>query len=91
LKKPKKIPLRTCLGCKAVKPKKELVRVVRTPASEVLVDPTGKKSGRGAYICPNPDCLEMAFKKSGLDSALEISISVAVKERLRAEMMNMIK
>jgi predicted RNA-binding protein YlxR (DUF448 family) len=79
------------LGCKAVKPKKELVRVVRTPAGEVLVDPTGKKSGRGAYICPSPECLEMAFKKSALDSALEISISTAVKERLQAEMLNMIK
>jgi predicted RNA-binding protein YlxR (DUF448 family) len=89
--KPKKVPQRTCLGCKAVKPKKELVRVVRTPEGEVLVDPTGKRSGRGAYTCPNLDCLELIFKKSGLDNALEVAITPETKERLRAEMLNMLK
>jgi predicted RNA-binding protein YlxR (DUF448 family) len=89
--KPKKIPQRTCLGCKTVKPKKELVRVVRTPEGEVLVDPTGKKSGRGAYTCPNLDCLELTFKKSGLDNALEVSLPPETKERLRAEMLKIIK
>jgi predicted RNA-binding protein YlxR (DUF448 family) len=89
--KPKKVPQRTCLGCKTVKPKKELVRVVRTPEGEVIVDPTGKKSGRGAYTCFNLDCLELTFKKASLDNALEVSLSTETKERLRAEMVNMIK
>ncbi len=88
--KVKKIPQRTCTGCKMVKPKKELVRIVRTPDGELLVDPSGKKSGRGAYICPNPDCLEQAVKKSALDNALEVSISAETKERLRQEMLKLI-
>ncbi|HEY8462517.1 MAG TPA: YlxR family protein [Bacillota bacterium] len=89
--KVKKIPQRTCTGCKTVRPKKELVRIVRTPDGDVLVDPTGKKSGRGAYICPNPDCLELAFKKAVLDQALETTISAADKERLGQEILKLIK
>ena len=60
--KVKKIPLRMCTGCMEMKPKKELIRVVKTPEGEVTVDLTGKKSGRGAYICRNIECLEKAFK-----------------------------
>jgi predicted RNA-binding protein YlxR (DUF448 family) len=89
--KVKKIPQRTCTGCKAVKPKKELVRIVRTPEGEVMVDPTGKKSGRGAYTCPTPECLELAFRKTVLDNALETVISSETKERLRNEIIKLVK
>ena len=66
--KVKKIPLRMCTGCMEMKPKKELIRVVKTPEGEVTVDLTGKKSGRGAYICRNIECLEKAFKAKRLRS-----------------------
>lgn len=89
--KVKKIPKRTCLGCKNVKPKKELIRVVRTPTGEVIVDPTGKKSGRGVYTCPNLVCLEQAFKGASLDAALEINLSEETKTGLRADLLKIIK
>lgn len=89
--KVKKIPQRTCLGCKSVKPKKELIRMVRTPDGEVLVDPTGKKSGRGVYTCASIDCLEASFKGSMLDKALEVNLSIEIKERLRADLIKLIK
>lgn len=82
----KKIPQRTCLGCKAVRPKKELVRIVRTPQGEVVVDPTGKKSGRGAYTCPNPACLESALAGSSLDKALEVRVTPEIRDRLKEEL-----
>jgi predicted RNA-binding protein YlxR (DUF448 family) len=88
--KPKKVPLRTCLGCKTVKPKKELIRIVRTPNGEVIVDQTGKKSGRGAYICPNTGCLEHTLKGSFLGSALEIDLSEATKNTLREALLQII-
>jgi Predicted nucleic-acid-binding protein implicated in transcription termination len=88
--KVKKIPQRTCLGCKSVKPKKELIRMVRTPDGEVLVDPTGKKSGRGVYTCASLDCLEASFKGSMLDKALEVHLSPETKERLRTDLLKLI-
>ncbi len=89
--KVKKIPQRTCLGCKAVKSKKELIRMVRTPEGEVLVDLTGKKSGRGVYTCASINCLEAAFKGAQLDKALEVNISSEMKERLRADLLKIIQ
>ena len=89
--KVKKVPQRTCLGCRSVKPKKELIRVVRTPTGEVLVDPSGKKSGRGAYTCLNPNCLEQAFKGAVLDNALEIHLSEEMKSDLRNELRKIIQ
>lgn len=89
--KVKKIPQRTCLGCKSVKPKKELIRMVRTPEGEILVDPTGKKSGRGVYTCANLDCLEASFKGSMLDKALEVNLTSEIKENLRADLLKLIK
>ncbi|MDI3281344.1 MAG: YlxR family protein [Bacillota bacterium] len=71
---PRKVPQRTCLGCRSVRPKKELIRIVRTPEGSVVVDPTGKRSGRGAYLCPSPDCLERARKGKTLEKALEQEI-----------------
>lgn len=82
------VPMRMCVGCQEMKPKRELVRIVRTPEGEVLVDPTGKKSGRGAYVCPDESCLEKAVKARRLEKALgkEVSPEVveAVRLRLRA-------
>lgn len=66
-KRPKHIPMRTCIACKETKPKRELLRVVRTPDGHVLLDATGKKSGRGAYICARLSCWETAIKKKRLE------------------------
>ena len=60
--KTKKIPQRMCVGCQEMKPKKLLIRVVRTPEETIVIDSTGKRSGRGAYICPDPECLNKALK-----------------------------
>lgn len=87
----KKIPQRTCLGCRAVKPKKELVRIVRTPEGEAIVDSTGKRAGRGAYICPSQECLEKAFKGSLLAQALEFDLTTQIKEDLRIKLLDLIK
>ncbi|MGE5579187.1 MAG: RNase P modulator RnpM [Bacillota bacterium] len=70
---PRKLPERTCLGCQAVKPKREMVRIVRTPEGVIEVDPTGKKSGRGAYVCPNLECLELLRKGKRLERVLEVT------------------
>ncbi|GAB6157590.1 YlxR family protein [Desulfotomaculum varum] len=82
----KKVPLRMCIGCQEMKPKRELIRVVRTPQETVEIDPTGKKSGRGAYICPHPDCLQKAVKGKRLERSLECAISPEVIETLRQGM-----
>ncbi len=81
---PKKIPMRQCLGCREMKPKPELLRVVRSPEGEVSLDTRGKKPGRGAYVCPNADCLRRAVKSRGLSRALETQIPDEVMERLAA-------
>jgi predicted RNA-binding protein YlxR (DUF448 family) len=83
MKKIRKIPQRTCVGCQTVKPKRELIRVVRTPDGHTDVDPTGKRSGRGAYLCPNTDCLEKALKGRRLENALDCGIDGEVIIRLR--------
>ena len=84
--KTKKIPLRMCTGCMEMKPKKELIRVVRSKEGEVSVDLTGKKSGRGAYVCKSKDCLEKAFKTKRLSRNLEVQISEEIYDRLKEEM-----
>ena len=73
----KKIPSRQCIGCMTSRPKKELVRVVRAPSGEISIDLVGKKPGRGAYLCPNPDCLTKAKKKKALERCFEISASLS--------------
>lgn len=80
--KPKKIPLRMCSGCSLRKAKKELVRVVRSPEGEISLDLTGKKSGRGAYICPDESCLKKARKAKRLERALECGIPEEVYDKL---------
>ncbi|HAA38214.1 MAG TPA: DUF448 domain-containing protein [Firmicutes bacterium] len=84
--KRRKIPLRTCVGCQEQKAKKELVRIVRTPQGEVEIDPTGKKSGRGTYICRKKSCLEQAVKAKRIERSLQQSISPAVVEALAAQL-----
>lgn len=77
---PKKIPMRKCIGCNESKPKKELVRVVKSPEGEISVDLTGKKSGRGAYICPNAECLKKARKSKRLERLFETDIPDSIYE-----------
>ncbi len=72
--KPRKVPMRMCVGCREMKPKKELLRVVRSPEGEVALDPTGKKAGRGAYVCFDAACLRRALKQKQLDRALETQL-----------------
>ncbi|MFS8524194.1 MAG: YlxR family protein [Limnochordales bacterium] len=78
----RKVPMRTCVGCRTSRPKRELVRVVRTPDGDVTVDPTGKLSGRGAYVCPDVRCLEQALKAKRLERALQRPIPDDVRRRL---------
>lgn len=84
--KQKKIPMRMCVGCREMKPKKELIRVVRQPSGQVLLDRTGKAAGRGAYVCPDSACLEKARKSKVLERTLEASIEPAVYEQLAKEL-----
>lgn len=86
--KVKKIPLRMCTGCMEMKPKKELIRIVKSSDGEVSVDLTGKKSGRGAYICKDAACLEKAFKTRRLSRNLDIPISDEIYEKLKDEVNN---
>lgn len=81
-KRPKRQPLRSCLGCGAKRPKRELVRVVRTPTGAIEIDLTGRKAGRGAYVCPGPDCLKAAVKGKKLERALEAPVPDLVVEEL---------
>lgn len=72
--RPKKIPQRTCVACKQERPKRELVRIVRTLAGTVEVDPTGKKAGRGAYLCRSRACWNAALKKKSIEHALQTQV-----------------
>ena len=82
----KKIPQRQCRGCRERKPKKEMIRVVRGTDGTVCLDFSGKMNGRGAYICPNPECLKKVRKSKALERSLEVPIPDAVYERLQKEM-----
>jgi len=83
----KKIPLRTCVGCKEVKPKKELIRVVKQSDGKIMLDFTGKANGRGAYICPNANCLAQAIKTKRLSREFECEIPREVYEDLQTQIM----
>ena len=82
----KKIPMRQCLGCREMKPKKELIRVVRSPEGEISLDFRGKANGRGAYVCPDPACLKKAIRAKALEHAFSAPIPAEVYERLNQEM-----
>ena len=86
VKKEKKIPMRQCLGCNEHRPKAELLRVVRSPEGEISLDFTGKKSGRGAYICRDAKCLRRAAKSLRIDRTLEVSVPAEVYDAMEAEL-----
>lgn len=82
----RKIPLRKCVGCGEMKPKKELIRVLRTEENEFVLDTTGKKNGRGAYICNSKDCFSKAVRSKGFERSFKRAIPAEVYERLEKEM-----
>jgi predicted RNA-binding protein YlxR (DUF448 family) len=84
--KQRHIPQRSCVACRTVRDKKELVRLVRTPEGEVHLDPTGKQSGRGAYLCPRLDCLRVAQKRKSLDRAFKATVPTEAWARLEEQL-----
>ena len=82
----KKIPLRQCVGCREQKAKKDLLRVLRTPEDQVVIDGSGKKNGRGAYLCPSGDCLQKARKSRALARALKKEIPDEIYQSLEEEL-----
>ncbi len=88
--KPRKIPMRLCVGCREMKPKKELIRVARSPEGEVSLDPTGKKAGRGAYCCYQVECLRRALKQRQLDRALEAQLTEETNQSLMDTMQRLL-
>ena len=82
----KNIPQRQCMGCRERKNKRELIRVVRSPEGNVSLDFGGKMNGRGAYLCPDPECLKRAIRSKALDRSLEVTIPEDVYARLEKEM-----
>lgn len=86
--KPKKVPQRMCIGCQEMKPKKELVRVVKNKEGQISIDLKGKAPGRGAYICKCTKCLDMAVKAKKLERTFETAIPNDVYEKLREELLN---
>ena len=82
----KKIPMRQCLGCREMKPKRELIRAVKSPEGVISLDFKGKAAGRGAYICPSADCLKKAIKGKALEKAFSSQIPTEVYEELERQM-----
>ena len=82
----RKMPVRQCVGCQEMKNKKEIIRIIRTNEQEFLLDTTGKKNGRGAYLCPDPECFEKAVKNKGLERSFRQTIPKEVYEMLKKEM-----
>jgi hypothetical protein len=83
--KTRKIPLRKCIACQEMMAKKELIRVVKTPEDQILIDLSGKKSGRGAYLCGKVSCFKLARKQRSFDKALKHSVSADIYEQLEHE------
>ena len=88
MKRPQKTTQRMCVGCREMKEKKTLIRIVRTPQGTVEMDLTGKKSGRGAYVCNSRACLKQAEKSHALSRALNCSITPEVLEQIESQMVN---
>ena len=84
----RKVPLRKCIGCNTSKDKRELIRVVRNAEGEISIDTTGKKPGRGAYICKDAACLKLAKKGKKIDKAFDVAISDEIYDRLEQELAN---
>lgn len=83
----RKQPQRSCIGCGETKDKRDLIRVLRTPEREFMIDLTGRKNGRGAYLCRNPECLERAIKRHSLESSFRMAIPQEVYDALREELL----
>lgn len=81
----KKVPMRKCIGCQEMKNKKEMMRVLKTSDNELIIDTTGKKNGRGAYLCFSKDCFEKAAKNKGLERSFKMNIPQSVYESLKKE------
>ncbi len=81
--KPKKVPMRMCVGCREMKPKRELIRVVRAPDGTLSLDLVGKKPGRGAYVCRSEECLKRAIKQKQLERQLEVQLTDEVAAQLQ--------
>lgn len=81
----RKLPMRKCIGCQEMKNKKEMLRIIRTPEEELVIDTTGKKNGRGAYLCFSQACFEKAVKSKGLERSLKMSIPAEVYDSLKKE------
>lgn len=86
MQKVKKLPQRQCVGCRTMKEKRELIRVVKSPEGEISLDFGGKKSGRGAYVCPSAECLKRARKSRALERTFETAIPESVYDALEKEM-----
>ena len=82
----RKIPMRQCIGCQEMKSKREMLRVIKTPEEEIILDATGRKNGRGAYVCFSQECLDKAIKNRGLERSLKMKIPAEVYEQLKEEM-----
>ena len=80
------MPVRMCVGCQEMKNKKEMIRVIKTPEGTFMFDATGKKNGRGAYVCPSEECLQLARKNKGLERSFKQAIPAEVYESLEKEM-----
>ena len=87
--KQRKIPLRKCTGCQEMKNKKEMIRVIKTPEGEIMIDATGKKNGRGAYICCSSACFHQAIKTKGIERSLKTSIPTDIYEELEKELIGL--
>lgn len=82
----RKIPMRQCVGCREMKAKKDLIRIIHTAEDEIFMDVTGKKNGRGAYLCGNQECLDKAIKSKGLERSLKIAVPKEMYEDFAKEM-----
>ncbi len=83
----KQIPVRQCIGCREMKPKNELVRIIRTPENDICLDKTGKKNGRGAYICLSKECYDKAVKSKGIERSLKVAIPKEIYDAIGEELM----
>ena len=84
----KKVPMRQCVGCGEMKSKKEMMRVLKTAEGEIVLDVTGKKNGRGAYLCQTEECLKKARKTKGIERSFKMPVDKAVYEKLEKEFLN---
>ena len=86
MKTKNKIPMRQCTDCREMKSKKEMIRVLKTPEDEIVLDTTGRKNGRGAYVCPSTECLDKAIRNHGIERSLKTSVPEEVYEDLKKEL-----